>query len=148
MDLALAAQKGMIAGWPWMLAKPIFCVFFSYTGYCPYLSGTTISLLVDGHSIFLFWRGLMESRFNLLKYIYIYIFYLFFWLREPSGDMSCVRVDRSQPITIFCCSVRPMFSVMCGLSCFFVYGCRLFTFLCVFVFLQQTFILLSILHYF
>ncbi len=25
--LALAAQKGMIAGWPWMLAKPIFCVF-------------------------------------------------------------------------------------------------------------------------
>ncbi len=46
MDLALAAQKGMIAGWPWMLAKPIFCVFFSYTGYCPYLSGTTISLLV------------------------------------------------------------------------------------------------------
>ncbi len=34
-----------------------------------------------------------------------------------SGDMSCVRVDRSQPITIFCCSVRPMFSVMCGLSC-------------------------------
>ncbi len=32
MDLDLAAQKGMIAGWPWMLAKPIFCVFFSYTG--------------------------------------------------------------------------------------------------------------------
>ncbi len=32
MDLALAAQKGMIAGWPRMLAKPIFCVFFSYTG--------------------------------------------------------------------------------------------------------------------
>ncbi len=32
MDLALAAQKGMIAGWPWMLVKPIFCVFFSYTG--------------------------------------------------------------------------------------------------------------------
>ncbi len=28
-DLALAAQKGMIAGWPWMLAKPIVCVFFS-----------------------------------------------------------------------------------------------------------------------
>ncbi len=28
MDLALAAQKGMTAGWPWMLAKPIVCVFF------------------------------------------------------------------------------------------------------------------------
>ncbi len=33
-----------------------------------------------------------------------------------SGDMSCVGVDRSRPITVFCCSVRPMFSVMCGLS--------------------------------
>ncbi len=27
MDLALAAQKGMIAGWPWMLAKPIYLRF-------------------------------------------------------------------------------------------------------------------------
>ncbi len=26
MDLALAAQKGMIVGWPWMLVKPIVCV--------------------------------------------------------------------------------------------------------------------------
>ncbi len=45
-----------------------------------------------------------------------------------SGDMSCVGVDRSQPITIFCCSVRPMFSVMCGLSCslFMVVGCSHF----------------------
>ncbi len=42
--------------------------------------------------------------------------------------MSCVRVDRSQPITVFCCSVRPMFSVMCGLSCslFMVVGCSHF----------------------
>ncbi len=31
MDLALAAQKGMMAGWTWMLAKPI-CIFFSPTG--------------------------------------------------------------------------------------------------------------------
>ncbi len=46
MDLALAAQKGMIAGWPWMLAKPIVCVSSLILGYCPYLSGTTISLLV------------------------------------------------------------------------------------------------------
>ncbi len=28
-----------------------------------------------------------------------------------SGDMSCVEVDLSRTITIFCCSVRPMFSV-------------------------------------
>ncbi len=32
MDLALAAQKGMMAGWTWMLAKPIVCIFFSPTG--------------------------------------------------------------------------------------------------------------------
>ncbi len=64
MDLALAAQKGMIAGWTWMLAKPIVCVFFSILGYCPYLSGTTISLLVRLTLHFSFWRGLMESRFN------------------------------------------------------------------------------------
>ncbi len=45
-----------------------------------------------------------------------------------SGDMSCVGVDRSRPITVFCCSVRPMFSVMCGLSCslFMVVGCSYF----------------------
>ncbi len=45
-----------------------------------------------------------------------------------SGDMSCVGVDRSQTITVFCCSVRPMFLVMCGLSCslFMVVGCSYF----------------------
>ncbi len=45
-----------------------------------------------------------------------------------SGDMSCVGVDRSRTITVFCCSVRPMFSVMCGLSCslFMVVGCSYF----------------------
>ncbi len=44
-----------------------------------------------------------------------------------SGDMSCVGVD-PRPITVFCCSVRPMFSVMCGLSCFLfiVVGCSYF----------------------
>ncbi len=82
----------------------------------------------------------MESRFN-YKFI-------FFGCVSLSGDMSCVGVDRSRIITIFCCSIRPTFSVMCGLSCFFVYGCRLFMFLCCFYFLQQTFILLFILPYF
>ncbi len=61
----------------------------------------------------------MESRFN--KKIY------FFGCVSLSGDMSCVGVDRSRTI-IFCCSVRPMFSVMCGLSCslFMVVGCSHF----------------------
>ncbi len=36
---------------------------------------------------------------------------------SPSGDMSCVEVDWSRIITIFCCSIRPTFLVMCGLSC-------------------------------
>ncbi len=30
--LGPSCPEGMIAGWPWMLAKPIFCVFFLYTG--------------------------------------------------------------------------------------------------------------------
>ncbi len=41
-------------------------------------------------------------------YIYIYILYFFFFFFffffgcvTLSGDMSCVRVDRSQPITVF-----------------------------------------------
>ncbi len=95
-----------------MLAKPIVCVFFSILGYCPYLSGTTISLLVRLTLHFSFWR----SRI------------FFFGCVSLSGDMSCVGVDRSRPITIFCCSVRPMFSVMCGLSCslFMVVGCSHF----------------------
>ncbi len=42
-----------------------------------------------------------------------------------------------RPITVFCCSVRPMFSVMCGLKLFVVYGCRLFTFLCCFCFYSR-----------
>ncbi len=33
------------------------------------------------------------------------------------GGSSCVGVDRSRILNIFCCSIRPTFSVMCGLSC-------------------------------
>ncbi len=55
-------------------------------------------------------------------------FFFFFGCVSLSGDMSCVGVDRSRTITIFCCSVGPMFSVMCGLSCslFMVDGCSCF----------------------
>ncbi len=53
---------------------------------------------------------LNSDLFGLIKKI-------FFGCVSLSGDMSCVGVDRSRTITIFCCSVRPMFSVMCGLSC-------------------------------
>ncbi len=41
-----SCPEGDDAGWTWTLAKPIVCVFFLLLGYCPYLSGTTISLLV------------------------------------------------------------------------------------------------------
>ncbi len=64
MDLALAAQKGMIAGWHGCLLNLLFAFSSLILGYCPYLSGTTISLLVRLTLHFLFWRGLMESRFN------------------------------------------------------------------------------------
>ncbi len=78
-------------------------------GYCPYLSGTTISLLVRLTPFFLFWRRLMESRFNYKKCLAVWAF-------------------RSRTITMFCCSIRPTFSVMCGLSCFLfmVVGCSCF----------------------
>ncbi len=61
----------------------------------------------------------MESRFN---------YNFFFGCVSLSGDMSCVGVDQSHTITIFCCSIRPTFSVMCGLSCFLfmVVGCSCF----------------------
>ncbi len=51
--------------------------------------------------------------------------------------MSCVGVDRSRTITIFCCSVRPMFSVMCGLNCslFMVVGCSCFYVVFIFIFI-------------
>ncbi len=32
-DMVLAAQWGMMAGWTWTLAKPIFCFFFSPLSY-------------------------------------------------------------------------------------------------------------------
>ncbi len=40
---------GMVAGWIWTLARPVFLLFLLPSlllGYCPYISGTTISLLV------------------------------------------------------------------------------------------------------
>ncbi len=56
------------------------------------------------------------------------MFFFFFGCVSLSGDMSCVGVDRSRTITIFCYSVRPMFSVMCGLNCslFMVVSCSCF----------------------
>ncbi len=69
MVAVLAAQGGLVAGWTWTLARPVFCFFFSplLLGCYPYISGTTISLLVRLTLLlfsFFFWRGLMESRFN------------------------------------------------------------------------------------
>ncbi len=45
MDLALAAQKGMMQD-DMDLLNLFFAFLLSLLGYCPYLSGTTISLLV------------------------------------------------------------------------------------------------------
>ncbi len=65
MEAVLAAQEGMMAGWTWMLAEPVF--FFSSL-----LSPTEIlSLSIRYNDLFagktntpFFWRGLMESRSN------------------------------------------------------------------------------------
>ncbi len=61
----------------------------------------------------------------------------FFGCVSLSGDMSCVGVDRSRTITIFCCSVRPMFSVMCGRNCslFMVVSCSCFYVVFIFIFI-------------
>ncbi len=85
-------------------------------GYCPYLYGTTISLLVRLTPFFLFWRGLMESRFN-------YIYFLAVWAFR--GTCLALEWIGHVPSLFFCCLKRPTFSVMCGLSCFLfmVVGC-------------------------
>ncbi len=70
----------------------------------------------------------------------------FFWLCGLLGGSSCVGVDRSRIINIFCCSIRPMFSVMCGLSCLLFIV--VLVPVSVLYFLQQTFILLFTLPYF
>ncbi len=46
MDLALAAQRGMVAGWPWMLAKPIFLRFLLLYWDIVLIYPVQISLLV------------------------------------------------------------------------------------------------------
>ncbi len=43
-------------------------------GYCSYLSGTTVSLLVRLTTFFLFWRELMESRFNYNNVLAVWAF--------------------------------------------------------------------------
>ncbi len=42
---------------------------------------------------------------------------------SPSGDMSCVEVDRSRIITIFCCSIRPTVLGNVRSELFLVYSC-------------------------
>ncbi len=53
-----------------------------------------------------------------------------------SGDMSCVGVDRSQPITFVLLSQTYVLGNVRS-ELFFVYGCRLFTFYVVFVFYSR-----------
>ncbi len=106
MEAVLAAQEGMMAGWTWTLAKPIFCVFFSPLSYWDIVLIYPVqrSLCCKTDTPFFFFGG-DEWRVGLInKKNY------FFGCVSLSGDMSCVGVDRSRPITVFCCSVRPMFS--------------------------------------
>ncbi len=78
MEVIPTARETMVAGWRWILAKSLFIFIFFLSslplGYCPYLSGTTISLLVRLTPFFLFWRGLMESRFNYNNFLAMWAF--------------------------------------------------------------------------
>ncbi len=68
----------------------------------------------------------------------------FFCCVSLSGDMSCVGGSvTTYHYFLLLSQTYVLGNVRSEL--FFVYGCRLFTFLCCFCFLQQTFILLSIL---
>ncbi len=73
---------------------------------------------------------------------------VFFGYVDLLGGSSCVGVDRSRIINIFCCSIRPTFSVMCGLSCLLFIVVFVSVSVFIFYFLQQTFILLFTLPYF
>ncbi len=58
MEAVLAAQEEIMAGWTWMLACfLIFLLSSLLLRYCPYLSGTTISLLVRLTPLYSFLEG-------------------------------------------------------------------------------------------
>ncbi len=50
----------------------------------------------------------------------VFFVVVFFGYVGLLGGSSCVGVDRSRIINIFCCSIRPTFSVMCDLSCLLI----------------------------
>ncbi len=66
IEVIPTAREKMVAGWRWILTKSLFIFFISSLplGYCFYLSDTTVSLLVRLTRFFLFWGGLVESRFD------------------------------------------------------------------------------------
>ncbi len=92
---------------------PVGSLFFffslsSWNGYL-YLSGATVSLLVRLTPPFFSGGGLVESGLDCSVFFVVVV--VFGYVTD------CVGVDRSWIINIFCCLFRPMFSVMCGLSC-------------------------------
>ncbi len=127
--------KDMDACWTCFL---LFLLSSLLLGYCPYLSGTTISLLVRLTTFFLFWRGLMESRFNYNNFLAVWAFQGTCFALKWIGHVHHYFLLLNQTYVLG--NVRS--------ELFLVYDCRLFMFLCCFYFLQQTFILLFILPYF
>ncbi len=60
MDMVLAAREGMMPGWTWTLAKPIFCFFFSplfYWDIVPIYSVQRSLCWQGWHSFFSFFGG-------------------------------------------------------------------------------------------
>ncbi len=113
MEAIPAAREKMVAGWTWIPVESLL-FFFLLLGCYFYFSGATVFLLVRLTPPFFFWRGLVESGLDSSVFFggggggAVWAF----WEARPAlgwiGHGSSI---------FFCCSIRPTFSVMCGLSC-------------------------------
>ncbi len=136
----MVGMEEMVAGGIWMITRSLFSFFFPLSSWdnIYILFDTIVPLLVRLTPpfflsfFFFFWRGLMESRFHYNNVLVMWTFW------EARCGLKWIGHGSSQ---VFCCSIRPMFSVTCGLNCFLSIVVGHFC-LCCFYFLQQIFMLL------
>ncbi len=103
-----AARKKMVAGGIWMLARSLFFLLSSLLlGYCSYLFDTIVSLLVRlpppppffffSFLFLLFWRGLIESRFNYNNFLVMWAFweahFALKWIGHGSSQIFVAQSD-------------------------------------------------------
>ncbi len=102
-------RERMVAGWTWIPVESLLFSFLSPPGMLFLFVRRNCLFTGETNSPLFFWRGLVESGLDCSVFFFGYVGLL--------GGSSCVGVDRSWIINIFCCSIRPMFSVTCDLSC-------------------------------